>query len=65
MDIRSFSLNFEVNAFIFDNQLSEELNKEFYNDLKYCDEILYDEYKKRSNIVKIKESFSRLISPML
>lgn len=65
MDIRSFSLNFEVNAFIFDNQLSEELNKEFYNDLKYCDEIFYDEYKKRSNIVKIKESFSRLISPML
>ncbi len=65
MDIRSFDLNFEVNAFIYDKAINEELTNKFINDIGLCEEITLEDYRKRSNIVKIKESFSRLLSPIL
>lgn len=65
LDIRSFKLNFEVNAFIYDEYVNKEMVQQFNEDLKYCKEITLEEYKERSNIVKIKESISRLLSPIL
>ena len=65
LDIRSFKLNFEVNAFIYDEAINTKLTERFINDLKDCKEITIGEYEKRSNIVKIKESISRLLSPIL
>lgn len=65
LDIRSFQLNFEVNAFIYDETINLKLTDKFLNDLQYCKEITLEEYNKRSRIVKIKESFSRLLSPIL
>ena len=65
MDIRSFGLNFETNAFIFDENKVLELEKEFLNDLNDCTEITYEKYLKRGKIFKIRESVARLISPML
>lgn len=65
MDIRSYALNFEVNAFIFDEKTVNNLEGEFINDLKECTEITYEEYMKRGKFFKFRESVSRLISPML
>lgn len=65
LDIRSFKLNFEVNAFIYDEAINLQLTDKFIKDLKYCKEITLENYNKRSNLVKIKESFSRLLSPLL
>lgn len=65
MDIRSFELNFEVNAFLYDTEVNNQLTNNFIDDLVYCKEITIDGYKNRSNMVKIKESFSRLLSPIL
>lgn len=65
LDIRSFKLNFEVNAFIYDEAINLKLTERFLNDLKNCKEITLEEYNKRGKIVKIKESFSRLLSPIL
>lgn len=65
MDIRSFDLNFEVNAFIYDKEINKELTNKFIEDIELCREITMENYKGRSNIVKIKESFSRLLSPIL
>ncbi len=65
MDIRSFDLNFEVNSFIYDRGVTEMLEADFLNDLKYCTEITPEWYRKRSAVFKIRESVSRLISPML
>jgi cardiolipin synthase len=64
-DIRSFKLNFEINAFIYENKISRELSKAFEEDLKYCTEITRELYDERSLIIKFKESFSRLLSPLL
>ena len=65
LDIRSFKLNFEVNAFIYDESINLKLTDRFLNDLQYCKEITLEEYNNRSRIVRIKESFSRLLSPIL
>lgn len=65
LDIRSFKLNFEVNAFIYDESINIKLTERFKNDLAICKEITLEDYNKRPRIVKIKESFSRLLSPIL
>ncbi len=65
LDIRSFKLNFEVNAFIYDEATNLKLTDRFMDDLKVCREITLKDYRNRSNIVKIKESVSRLLSPIL
>lgn len=65
LDIRSFHLNFEVNAFIYDEGISGQLEAIFMHDLDNCDELTQEQYLQRSLYVKIKEAFSRLLSPLL
>ena len=65
LDIRSFKLNFEVNAFIYDEEVTRKTIEQFHKDLELCEEITLEEYGKRSGIVKLKESVSRLLSPIL
>ena len=65
MDIRSFALNFEVNAFIYDRKLTEEHQAQFMRDIEDSTEITKEWYSKRSAWFKIREAVSRLISPML
>lgn len=65
LDIRSFAMNFEVNTFIYDVKIIHELQQFFLEDLKLCKEITLDSYRRRSPWIKIKESISRLLSPLL
>lgn len=65
IDVRSFKLNFEVNAFIYDREKSHELAELFEKDMQLCTELTYDLYLQRSRVIKIKESISRLLSPIL
>jgi cardiolipin synthase len=65
MDIRSFELNFEVNAFIYSDKKAVELREIFQRDLEFCDEITSEVYNARSSHVKFKESISRLMSSVL
>ncbi|MPN28227.1 Cardiolipin synthase [bioreactor metagenome] len=65
MDIRSFSLNFEVNAFIYEPETVQRLEADFYNDLKECTEITREWYNSRGKLFRFKEAISRLISPMI
>lgn len=65
MDVRSFELNFEVNAFIYDTHITKAYEKVFLSDLEDCAEITKRRYDERSNLARIKESISRLISPLL
>ena len=65
MDLRSFKLNFEVNAFIYDAKLIEEIKNNFIKDLQNSEELERDKFENRKTIVKVKESISRLFSPIL
>lgn len=65
IDVRSFKLNFEVNAFIYDHDKSHELAELFEQDLLLSRELTIDMYRERSFSIRIKESMANLISPIL
>ena len=65
MDLRSFKLNFEVNAFIYDGKIIEEIKKDFMLDLANSEELERSKFENRNIIMKVKESVSRLFSPLL
>ena len=65
MDMRSFRLNFEINAFIYDHKQTDLFLEQFYKDLKDSTEITIEAYQNRSWWQKVKEAFSRLLSPLL
>jgi cardiolipin synthase len=65
MDYRSFDINFEINALIYDRYVAGDLNHQFEMDKKDCQQINYDEWMNRSKFYKFKESFCRLWAPLL
>jgi cardiolipin synthase len=65
MDERSFKLNFECTAFIYDREVTAQLEAAFFKDMKDCNELTPEKYAARGRITKIKESFSRLLAPLL
>ncbi|HZK57588.1 MAG TPA: cardiolipin synthase [Clostridia bacterium] len=65
LDIRSFKLNFEVNAFIYDKETNHSVVQNFLEDLQVSREVTLDEYINRPIIQKIKESTARVFSPIL
>jgi cardiolipin synthase len=65
IDVRSFKLNFEVNAFIYDRETSIALAELFEQDMRLSSELTMELYDKRTRLIKLKESFSRLLSPIL
>lgn len=64
-DIRSFSLLFEINAFMYGQRISQESRDIFEKDAKKCRELTLAEYKKRGFIKVLKEGFFRLFSPIM
>lgn len=65
LDIRSFKLNFEVNAFIYDTKTTEELHRIFEEDMKNSMLLTKEIYEARPLLNRFKESISRLLSPIL
>lgn len=65
MDMRSFHLNFEVNAFLYRTNSTRTLVNDFLHDLTNSTEIEWDTFKKRSIWKRMVESTSRLLSPLL
>lgn len=64
-DVRSFSLNFEITAFIYSHSIAKKIIKQINKDIEDSLYLTTEFYEKRSRIDKIKEAFSRLLSPLL
>ena len=65
MDVRSFKINFETQAFIEDAAITQELERAFERDMEDCRVLTLHTYNQRKRGVKIKESISRLFSPLI
>ncbi|WP_424766555.1 cardiolipin synthase [Paenibacillus sp. sgz302251] len=65
LDIRSFKLNFEMNAFIYDTQTAAELQRIFEIDQEHSKLLTIELYQARPLMNRFKESISRLLSPIL
>lgn len=64
-DIRSFSLNFETNALIYDEKVAGHLKQAYLDDLSRCTELTPEWYAGRSWYFRVRSSLSRLFSPIL
>ena len=64
-DRRSFKLNFETNAFIYDVKTSRQLEDAFREDMEKSHQLTLKLYEERGYIIKIKEVISRMLSDIL
>jgi cardiolipin synthase len=64
-DVRSFKLNFECNAIIYDTKTSQMLYDIFTDDLNYSMELTRELYLERGILIRFKESVCRLLAPLL
>jgi len=65
MDIRSFMINSEINAFIYDNKTVNRLYQIFEQDLLDARLVVYEQFKQKRLDQRMIESFCRLFSPLL
>lgn len=65
IDTRSFRLNFEVNALIYDTKVAQQLQELFIRDSEDCTELTLEKYRTRPIGARIKEAIARLLSPIL
>jgi cardiolipin synthase len=65
IDIRSFSINYELNAVLYSERLARELEQAFERDLVHCSEFDATEYQNRHIALRFRDSVARLFSPLL
>jgi cardiolipin synthase len=65
IDVRSFSINYELNAVFYSEGIAKELERDFENDLACCSEFDPAAYRKRSSAIRFRDSVARLLSPLL
>lgn len=65
MDHRSFDLNFEVNAIVYDEETANQLRDIFESDLKDSTRIDAEEWENRPIYRKLFNKIARLVSPLL
>lgn len=64
-DIRSYALNFEVNTFVYNTEITEQLAGSFVKDLEQSIELTTAMIDQQSLFLKIKQGIARLMSPIL
>jgi len=65
IDIRSFSINYELNAVFYSERIARELESDFERDLAYCSEFDPEVYQKRGVALRFRDSTARVLSPLL
>ena len=64
-DIRSFRLNFESNAVIYDKDVTADMDERFMDDIKLSRPYTKEDRDRISNLEKAAESISRLLTEIL
>jgi cardiolipin synthase len=65
MDLRSFELNFEINAIVYSERVNQELTKVFMSDIENSKMISFEEWNTRGNIRKFLDGMARILAPLL
>ncbi len=64
-DIRSFSINYELNALVYDTTVAAEIEAGFERDRAACRRFDPDAYRAGSRLTRFRDSVARLVSPLL
>lgn len=64
-DVRSFGLNFETNAVIYDSEVALDIGRKYLMDVAdHCVDLTLEQYEARSRWVRVKEAVARLYTPI-
>ena len=64
-DMRSFSINYEINAVVYDTEIARQLARDFDEDLQQCSEFSLQQYESAGVGRRFLDSLYRLASPIL
>ena len=64
-DMRSFLINFEMTALVYDTAFAARCKEAYFEDLTHSKEINVEEFNKRGRIKKMKEAAWRLLTPFM
>lgn len=64
-DNRSFDLDFEMNAMIFDCGFAKTCRDTFLRDMGDCVEMTLEQYETRTRLTRLREGFWRLVAPLV
>ncbi|WP_367281443.1 cardiolipin synthase [Planococcus shixiaomingii] len=65
MDVRSFTLNYEANAFVYDAEAAEEMVQIFLNDVKLSKELTTEYFRDFSLSNRLRLRVAELVAPIL
>jgi cardiolipin synthase len=65
MDTRSLEHHFEVTSILYDKECAEVIEGQFWRDIRRCQQLSSQKWKKRPKIFRFYESLARLLSPLL
>jgi cardiolipin synthase A/B len=65
IDIRSFSINYELNTVFYSKRITKKLESDFERDLEHCSEFDPAAYRKRGTASRFRDSVARVLSPLL
>lgn len=65
LDIRSFELNFEINALTYDKKIAKQLADQFNEDIKESEQIELEKWNKRPIYTKFMEKILHLFSSLM
>lgn len=65
MDTRSFHLDYEVNAFFYDAEITADLIEQFNVDVAECKQITFEDIREFSILRRLRNSIFRMIAPVL
>ncbi|WP_369049011.1 cardiolipin synthase [Tenacibaculum sp. UWU-22] len=65
LDNRSFDLNFEINAVVFDEKAAQKLAEVFYEDIQNATPLTLEIWKKRPFYIRFFERVFHLFSPLM
>ncbi|MDO4798898.1 MAG: cardiolipin synthase [Bacillota bacterium] len=64
LDMRSMEINFEVNAFVYDEDVILRLEQDFHEDLKVCEKYDLEIFRRRGIDRRFLEAIGRIVSPL-
>lgn len=65
MDVRSFYLHYEMNAVIYDSEISKKFENIFKKDILNSHKVTSEEYAKQPVLIRLRNSACRIIAPVL
>ena len=65
MDIRSFMIDYELNAFFYNTEIAQQLIAQFNQDIAECRQITYRNVQELQLWKKLRNSIFRMIAPVL